>query len=199
MKIINIDQRSEDWFKVKAGVPSASDFDRILTPKTLKPSAQRVSYMNQLAGERITGMKQDSYMTQAMVEGIEREAEARDVFAFITGLEGQEVGFCLADNGKYGCSPDWLMPNTGLEIKNPKLHTHVGYLREGVVPADYILQVQGSMLVAGFNTWYFFSYFPGLPPLLLLVERNNNICTILAEELEKFCYELDQLVKQIGG
>lgn len=199
MKIINIDQRSEDWFKVKAGVPSASDFDRILTPKTLKPSAQGVAYLDQLAGERILGIKQDSFMTQAMVEGIEREAEAREVFTFITGLEGQEVGFCLADNGKYGCSPDWLMPDTGLEIKNPKLHTHVGYLRGNVLPNDYVLQVQGSMLVTGFDTWYFFSYFPGLPPLILLVERDNAICSALREELEKFCYELDQLVKRIGG
>ena len=43
--IDDIKQGSPEWALIRAGVLTASNFDRILTPKTRKPSAQRDAYL----------------------------------------------------------------------------------------------------------------------------------------------------------
>lgn len=59
-------------------------------------------------------------------------------------------------------SPDGLIPdlNKGLEIKCPKMSTHIRYILEGGVPKEYIIQVQFSMWVTGYKEWDFVSYCP---------------------------------------
>ena len=44
MKVIQCTQGTPDWFEARRGIPTASRFDMILTPKTGKPSAQRVLF-----------------------------------------------------------------------------------------------------------------------------------------------------------
>lgn len=48
----------------------------------------------------------------------------------------------------------------GLEIKCPKMKTHIKYLLEGGVPTEYIIQVQSALWVTGYETWDFVSYCP---------------------------------------
>ena len=54
MIILDCEQGSEEWFKARLGVPSASNFHRVITP-TGKLSSQVDSYVNTLASEIITG------------------------------------------------------------------------------------------------------------------------------------------------
>jgi len=199
MKIIDVPQLSDEWFQARAGVPSASEFHRIVTIKG-EPSKQAKAYMYQLAGERITGIKSDSYQSQAMIEGLEKESKARLLFEMMKDIEVQQVGFCLEDNEQYGCSPDGLLDSKGLEIKCPKSHTHVGYLLDKEAPIkQYFQQIQGSMLVAGFQYWFFMSFFPGLPELIILVPRDDKFCAKLKVELDIFCEELDGIEKKLRG
>ena len=85
MLVINCEQLSDEWFSLRCGVPSASKFGQIITP-TGKKSTQSEQYLNQLAGERLTGIKSSITQSQAMLEGIEKEEEARDLFSMIHGL-----------------------------------------------------------------------------------------------------------------
>ena len=124
-----------------------------------------------------------------MQRGVELEFEARAFFTLETGLSVDQVGFITNDAGSAGCSPDGLIAETaGLEIKCPKASTHFKYLRAGDLPAFYKPQVHFSMAITGFTQWWFMSYFPGLDPLILTVERDDYTAAIesaLATFLEK--------------
>ena len=193
----DIKQGSFEWMELRKGIPSSSCFDQIITTKGA-PSKQSQKYLYQLAGERIAGGKVDTYQNAAMQRGIELEAEARQFFELVRGVEVRQVGICYFDEQRqFSCSPDGLMDGEGLEIKCPLIHTHVGYLLDGGLPMDYFQQVHGSMLVTGFDYWEFCSYYPGLPPLIIKVERDNAFCSKLAIELELFCEELDAVEKRL--
>ncbi len=190
--IDDIDQQSEEWFTLKAGVPGASDFSRIIQANG-KPSKSRQEYLYELAGEKIIGTKEATYQSFAMEQGNKREAEAREYYEFVTGKDVQQVAFVFKDeNRDVGCSPDGLMPNKGLEIKCPILKHHTKQLIEGGIPNEKHRQIQGSMWVCGFNFWIFMSYFPGMPPFILEVERDNKFISTLEVEMKSFLSELKE-------
>ena len=198
MKIIECEQGSPEWHKLRLGRPSASCFDKIITTKGDR-SKQAQNYLYQIAGERIAGEKVETYQNAAMQRGLELESEARQLFELIKGygVEVQQVGLCITDDDKASCSPDGLLPWEGLEIKCPLTHTHVGYLLKGELPSDYFQQVQGSMFVSGFDRWQFMSYYPGLPPLIIKVERDVKFCAQLKVALDEFCAELDDVTEKL--
>lgn len=198
MRIIDdIDQLSSEWFEIRAGRPTASCFDQILTPTGLS-SKQAKKYMYTLAGERITRKKEETFQSQAMLDGIEREEKARLYFELVMDMEVKQVASCIHDSELFSCSPDGLMENTGIEIKCPKMSTHVEYLLGNKIPTKYIPQVQGSMLITGYNHWYFMSYYEGLKPLIIDVPRDDSYCAKLKIELEEFYKELDAVTKRLN-
>lgn len=198
MIVLDCEQNSQEWMEARAGIPTSSCFGQIVTPKQGKASAQAQKYLYTLAGERIAGVKADSYNGFWMERGLEIEAEARNLFQVIRDVEVKQVGLVYPDERKlWACSPDGLMELEGLEIKCPAMHTHVGYLLAGELPADYIPQIQGSMLITGFMAWWFMSYYPGLPPLMIKVKRDNEFCAKLKVALEEFCQRLDEVEGQL--
>jgi len=197
MIIKNFEQGSQEWHQARTAMPSASQFKNIVTSDG-KASKSRSKYLYQLAGERITGHRDEIFQNAAMSRGIELEPEARDLFAMVTGLEVNKIGMCVHDSGLFSCSPDGMMDNgIGLEIKCPSMAVHVEYLLKGKVPADYYQQVHGSMLVAGYKQWFFMSYYPGLRPLIHLESRDDDFCEKLEAALKSFCAELDDVVEKI--
>ena len=200
MKIIECEQLSETWFQLRAGRPTASHFDKIVTAKGA-PSKQAEKYLYQLAGERLLGDKVETYTNAAMQRGTELEPEARQLFELIHG-DVRQVGLCMTDDEKVSCSPDGLMDGVGLEIKCPLIHTHIGYLLGGKLPTEYTQQVQGSMWVTGYSSWFFMSYYPGLKPLIVEAERDDEFCAALKVELDEFCKKLDAMenkLREIGN
>jgi hypothetical protein len=197
MVIVECEQQSKEWFDTKVGIPSAASFDQIITTKG-EPSKSRQKYMYQLSGEIILGNKVETYTNAAMQRGNELEPEARQAFEFIHDVQVRKVGFVFYDEQKkYGCSPDGLMTDTGLEMKCPLLHTHIGYLLDNKLPTDYFQQVQGGMFITGFKYWYFMSYYPGLPPLILTINRDEKFIDKLKAELDSFCLELSTVVEKL--
>jgi len=197
MIIINCEQGTPEWFAARCGVPSASNFDKIITTKG-EPSKQRTKYLYQLVGERLCGKPEESYINGAMERGKVLEDEARKLYMFITGAEVQQVGFCLSDG--YGSSPDGLVGEDGIiEIKCPLMSTHVGYLLNNKLPTDYYQQTQGNLLVTGREWLDFISYYPGIKPLIIRVTPDKNFQKALKAELEIFCKELDATFKKLGG
>jgi len=201
MIILDCEQMDHEWWQAHVGTPSASNFGKILTP-TGKPSASAKDYMYQLAGEVLTGKKTETYHNAVMQRGIEMEAEARTLYELMFDVEVQQVGLIYPDEQrKYCCSPDGLLPDYGLEIKCPLIHTHVGYLDKllGKLPTIYTPQVQGSMLVTGFKRWDFMSYFPGLKPLIVQVRRDDGYCNLLSNALDSFIFSLEKTIEKLKG
>lgn len=192
MKIIDVEQGSQDWFKVRCGIPTASCFDKIITTKG-EPSKSRQKYLYQLAGEAIIGYPEETYQNAAMLRGTELEPEARAMYELITGEEVAKAGFCLG-NG-YGASPDGFVGDRGMvQIKCPQLSTHVEYLINNKIPTDYFQQVQGELFVAEKDWSDFVSYYPAMKPLIVRVQRDQKFIELLEQELELFCVELDLVI-----
>jgi putative phage-type endonuclease len=196
--ITDYKQGSEDWFKAKAGNVGASSIDKIITTTGAR-SKQREDFMMQIAGERLTGKCEETFQSQAMLNGIEREAAARALFEMINGVECQKVGIVFKDDWKLcHCSPDSLVGNNeGLEIKNPMMKTQVKYLLAGKLPTEYIGQIQMSLYVTERDKWWFMSAFEGLPPLILEVGRDEAYLKKLADELDAFNTEMLEVVERL--
>lgn len=188
MKVVTKTQRDPEWVAARMGVPSASNFNRILTP-TGNLSSQSWDYAYELAAERhALYLPEDAEFigTRAMRYGTETEPEARRWYVFHCGLEVEEVGFCTTDDGRFGCSPDGLVGADGLlELKCPLGKTHVSYLVADVLPLEYFPQVHGQLLVTGRKWVDFVSYCPGLPPFVKRVEVEPYTMK-LAAALEQF-------------
>lgn len=196
MKIINCEQLSPEWFEARRGIPTASNFDKIITTKGL-PSKSKQKLMYRLAGEKVSGISEESFQSAAMLRGIEVEAEAASLYEVVKDVKIEKVGFCLSDVG-YGASPDGLVENEGMvEIKCPIISTHVGYLLDEKLPTDYFQQVQGQLFVADRLWCDFVSYYPGLKPIIIRVVRDETFIKALRVELELFCQELNEVVEKI--
>lgn len=152
--------------------------------------------MYKLAGEIITGLSEETYQSAAMLRGCEVEEEARNFYEMIKDEELTEIGFCLADG--YGCSPDGIVGEDGMvEIKCPIMSTHVGYLIKDTLTTDYFQQCQGQLLVTNRKWCDLISYYPGMRPLIIRVERDEVFIAKLKLELDLFCDELKQTIKRI--
>jgi len=184
----DIDQGTPEWHALRLGIATASRFDSIITPAKGELSKSSEGYLRELLAEWLSGRPAESYISAWMERGSEVEGEARAYYAFERDSDVEQVTFCYADESRMlGCSPDGLISDEGLiEIKSPAPKTHLGYLLDGALPLDYRPQVQGALLVTGRAWCDFLSYCPGLPPLLIRVERDEEYIKKMREALEAF-------------
>lgn len=195
---VEMEQRSPEWTAARVGIPTASSFDKIITTKgDLSKQAQK--YICQLAGERILGISEESFHSQMMDRGAERELEAAKFYELTNDVEIHRVGICYLDEEKnVACSPDGLVGDKGLvEIKCPMIATHVGYLLADDLPTEYFQQVQGQLYITGREWCDFLSYYPGLKPLLIRVMRDEVFIKKLADALKDFSKQLEATVNKI--
>ena len=197
VEFINCDQGTSEWFAARMGIPTASEFSTVMAigPKGGK-SVTRVSYLNKLVGEIVTGEPMGSYSNPDMERGKLMEDEARDLYCFAHDVEPNRVGFIR--NGDKGASPDSLLgSNGGLEIKSAAAHIQVARLLADEVPPEHIAQVQGNIWVAEREWWDFTSYCPKMPLFVKRVYRDEDYIKKLALAVELFNVELQQTVDYI--
>ncbi len=207
-KLIDCKQGSDEWFYSRLGRITASNFSKTTTPKGAV-SSSHTELVHKAVAELVVGNPLDTFQSEAMKRGNELEVEALEYVNLVYDHSFVPCGFMDAVNEKgeecgYGCSPDAIEEKTklGLEMKCPMIHTHLAYLSAGVLPREYILQVQGSLLVSGFDKWIFVSYHPGLPALYLVVERDEELIRSLkknldfcAKEVKESLFRLNQLLE----
>ena len=196
-----VKQYSPKWRKARLGIPTASQFFRIVDTSG-NPSKSRTKYLSELATEAITGvLVGNNYQSYAMKKGHEKEADARSLFEMIQEVEVAEVGLCYKNTQKkYSMSPDGLMENTGLEIFSPECWTHIECLRhphKSIAIASKFQQIQGSLFISGFDYYWFMVYYPGLAPLIQRVSRNEEFIGKLDKELETFVFDLSRTIKEL--
>lgn len=185
-------QGSDEWLVDRCGIPTASMFKSIVT-STGKPSTSAKTYMNSLLADWLAGKPVDAFEpTDAMKRGTEREAEARELYSFITDNKVVETGFWFKDERKLvGCSPDGLVNDNALiEIKCPKASTLVGYRLDNKCPATYVPQVQGQMWVMDKEYCDFLVWHPDINHFLIRVERDEKYITIMSGLINKFIDEM---------
>ena len=172
MKIHDVQQGTAAWLELRAGIPTASELDNLISPTgEIRTGGMPRSYVALKLAEQWTGAPIVTFSGGAMEQGTIKEDEAVPYFSLTLDVDIQRVGFCTTDDGAFGCSPDGLTPGSGIEIKCPLPHTHCLWLLGGVCPKDHLLQVHGAMFVTGADRWTFASYCRGFPPLVVVVER----------------------------
>jgi hypothetical protein len=196
MNIYDFPQYTPEWDAIRRGRATASGASKIITPAKGELSKQMVDYAYELIADMYDptyGMRED-YVSAAMKNGIIMEPESRRWYEFAANADVRQVGFCLTDDGRFGCSPDGLVGDDGgLELKTPILKTHARYLAEGVMPVEYKPQVHWSLIVTGREWWDFMSYSPGLPPFRCRVVP-DDYTKRLRDAMEKFWDEF-QIIK----
>lgn len=186
MKIHICDQNSIEWYRLRLGVPSASEFHRILTP-TGKLSTQAQGYMIRLLAERMIGHPMEEIETSWMARGTELEDSAVSSYEFQNEVETSPVGFITNDAGTVGASPDRMVGTDGLlEIKCPAPNTHVGYLLNKAVESDYYPQLQGQLWISERGWVDICSFHPELPPAVIRVQRDEKYIAELDKALTAF-------------
>jgi putative phage-type endonuclease len=198
-----MEQRSEEWFAQRLGKVTASRISDVIAKTKTGASTSRSNYLVQLVSERLTGKKAETYINQAMQDGIDREEAARTLYTLKHG-EVSEVGFFVHPTIEMsGASPDGALVNEngGIEIKSPIETTHTSTLMSQSIPSKYIPQMQWQMACAGYDFVDFISYNPNFPPNLQLwvkrLDRDNNYIAELESEVVKFLEEVEQQILKL--
>lgn len=196
--IIEAEQRSPEWFKARSGKVTASRACDFLAKTKSGYSTSRKNYLVQLVAERLTGQPQeDGYVSPAMIRGIEMEPQAFATYEAATGHLPSKVGFLQHVELPIGSSPDGVIGDFDgvLELKVPNPATHLGYLRAGVLPSDYLPQVSHHLLVSGAAYCDFMSYGPTFPDhlqvFLVRVYRSDVDLAAYEKELRVFLAEVE--------
>lgn len=204
LQIITCEQGSDEWFKARLGIPTASCFNFVCAergPRGGDSSKERIgrrTYMYKLVGERITGKPKYEYNNDHMERGKEMEQEARDWYAFTTDLKPVQVGFLR--RGDVGCSPDSLIDKQGmLEIKTKLPHCQIETLLDGTLPTEHVKQVQGQLWVAAREWCDFVSYWPDLPGFRVRVHRDEQVIAKIKVAVDQFLDEMYTLEQRIRG
>ena len=196
-----MEQRTEEWFQARLGKVTASRVADVLAKIKSGESASRRNYKIQLVSERLTGEKQETYINQAMQDGIDREFYARERYVQQFG-EVEEVGFVKHPTLEAGASPDGMVGEDGiLEIKCPMGSTHTETLMTQDVPIRYVPQIQFQLLVTGRKWCDFVSYNPMFPEHLQVFVKRVEADLVYQKELEsevkQFLSEVDNVINKL--
>ena len=187
-----LEQGTAEWVSTRLGVPTASEFKKIIT-STGKLSSQRTGYMAKLLADWYFGEPVSDWQGNEWTDrGSALEQDAFDYYSFFTDSDVKKCGFIWRDESKeVGCSPDGLAGDDGLiELKCPAVHTHLMYLFQDRVPPEYYTQVQGQIWVSGRSFCDFMSYYPDMPPLVVRVAPDPILQDAFDQHLPKFLDEI---------
>ncbi len=183
------EQRSPAWFQSRLGRLTGSKAAVILgTLKNGGEPAARRDYRLQLVIERLTNTIQDEPFSNAAMEwGVAQEPAAFAAYEALTGTFAERTGFLSHNTLMVGCSLDGHIGDfDGItEFKCPKSATHLGYLKAGVVPADYLPQITHNLWVSGAAWCDFMSFDPRMPAHLRTFLRR-----VEASSVDLAAYEL---------
>ena len=197
MEIHDCEQRSDEWFTLRAGIPTSSEFATVLAKgRSGGESKTRRTYLAKLAGEILTGDPMENYSNHHMERGRGMEAEARAFYAFMTDRKPEPVGFIR--NGDKGASPDALLGGDGLlEIKTKLPHLLIDLILRDEASPEHKAQCQGQLWVAEREWLDLCVYWPKLPLFVKRIERDEPYIKELAKAVDAFNDELREIVEKV--
>lgn len=203
---MEIEQKSEEWLYLRAGLVTASNFHKILPLKSGKYGQTRKTYMNELISQVADREPKPNITAKQMEWGNTHEPIARGKYAMILNLKIHEFPFVISHNGRAGLSPDGLTEEgLAFEIKCPwdSVH-HTNFLEDARTKKEYFHQVNSSMWMTGADAWHFISYNPrctveGKDLHAVPFVPDANLFGMYEEELGKFLYEMDKKLMEIYG
>jgi putative phage-type endonuclease len=198
-------QGSIEWLQLRCGKVTASRIADIVAKTKTGPSAMRANYMAELIAERLTGIPAESFKSDAMKWGTDKEPDARAAYEFYRNETVKEIGFVLHPTiDQSGASPDGMVGDDGMvEIKCPNSATHLETLLGKMVPAKYVNQMQWQMACAGRQWCDFVSFDPRLPEHMRLfvkrMPRDDQRIKELETEVAGFLLEIAVKLSELNS
>ena len=196
MKVLRSKQGSDEWFAARRGIPTASEFSRIITPKTGKLSAGVDLYIAELIAQAagFDDAWQGSYWAD---RGLMLEDEAIAWYEFEHEVSVDRIGMIIREDGAVAGSPDGLIDEDGgIEVKCPMAKNHILTMMAGDMPDKHKPQVHGLLYLSGRKWWDYLSYCPDFEPLLIRVEPDEYTVKV-GEALEVFLLRFAQAKKLV--
>ena len=200
MKVLNYEQGTPEWLASRAGKVTASMVGAVLAAPS---TAAYRDYQSQLVAEILTGKPQGSDFTNDYMKyGTEMEPFARAAYESHRLVMVDEVGLVIHPTiDRAGASPDGIVGEGLVEIKCPKLSTHLGYILDDVAPLKYRNQMQWQMACTGAKWVDFVSYRPELPEHLQLFiiryDRDDKKIESMEKAIVEFLSKIDELLKKL--
>lgn len=197
----NVDQGTDEWHALRCGVLTASEVQHIMTP-TLKiaNNDKTRQHVYEIAAQRITRYTEPQYIGDDMLRGYADEITARDIYS-ATRAPVQEVGFITSDALGFtmGYSPDGIVGDDGLiECKSRRQKYQVQTISDGVVPDEYVLQLQTGLLITGRKWIDFISYSGGLPMFVQRVLPDADVQAAIVTAATEFEARVVQVIRSFA-
>lgn len=205
-------QRTPEWYAVRLGKLTGSRAsDMLATIKSGAEAAGRRNLRTQLVLERLTGRAQEKdFMSAAMQQGTDREADALATYQALTGELLSTSGFCAHDTLAAGCSLDGHIGDfEGIaEIKAPIAATHLDYLKSGVIPGEYKKQIVHALWLTGAAWCDWLSFNPDFPPALRTklvrvprdpaeIDSYEILVRLFLTEVDRECATVAQMEREV--
>lgn len=196
MKIINCEQRTDEWFKCRELKMTASN------AKTIIANAKGLdTYCKDLVTEYVSEAREETYTNEAMQRGILLEPIARQKANEIFGKEYKEIGLCEFNN-RIAASPDGVIfDDKGniteiIEIKCPSNNRFMEQFMTDTPFEEYIAQIQMQLYVTGAKQCLYFVYNENIKPYYYskIIKPDAEIQEKLKKGLERGSKLIDTLL-----
>jgi len=214
MNFLGIYYPEPEWYQARIGLVTSSKVHDAITkrqknkagekklPHELPELAARANLKRQMIAEMLTGMTTEHYVSAAMDWGVAQEPHARVRYEYQFGANVEPLGLVMhPTNARAAATADgWVKENGLLEIKCPETYTHLEYMESGVIPSEYLDQIDWQMACAGPEIEWcdFVSYDPRIEAeelQLFVVRRERHQQRI--EEMEALVNDfLDELIQK---
>lgn len=204
---IDVIQNTEEWFNLKLGKPSSSNFHKIMANYGKAFGDPAKKYAEQLASEILTGQKDPNYdFTNGYMErGTELEPIARELYEAETMYSVENGGIYIEDTNdeiKTCDSPDGIIGSNGMiEIKCVSQPTQWATLKRADYDPKYKWQIQSHLMHSGRKWCDFVSYCPEMPGskklLIYRVYPNEEWLEMIRVRLLEFKVEITKNIDLI--
>jgi len=197
----DIIQGTVEWHEIRYGKISGTNSEKLFSGyETLK---------NKLIACRLEDFnweEEDEYKNKAMLRGLEYEPEAIFQVAMHLGIQFKTCGWIQSDKfPMLGISPDAISEceTIQLEVKCPGRDKHTQYIREDIVPLEYVGQCTHAFTVNDkLKALYFVSYRPeSVIPLFIkeiTLDSELNVGTAARPVMMIVKDRVNQIKERIG-
>lgn len=169
MKIHDVVQGSDEWFKVRLGKFTGTNGQAVATN-----GRGLETLVFEKVAEIITGKMKPSYTNPDIERGNELEAMARNSYEVETGIVVKQVGFVELDEFT-GCSPDGFIAEDGLqEIKCKNDANFARFMYDHKIDTEHNWQIQFNLMVTGREWCDYVLFNENFPKTTIITRINRN-------------------------
>lgn len=199
----DIEQHSDEWRQLRCGLLTASEMDLIITPAKLQVANndKSRSHLYELAAQRVNNYVEPTWTGGAMERGLLDEIDARDLYS-THYAPIREVGFVTNNRWGFtlGYSPDGLVGERGQwENKSRAQKYQFQTIIDGLMPVDFLIQVQTGLIVTERDWCDFTSFCSGMPMMTRRIYPDEKVQTAIIQAATIFHEQLEEKIALYRG